>query len=536
MIETETESETTVMDLVDFIVSVEEGREPVILHITDTQIIDATQEREGDPTFGSTMKSFWGPDKLEDRCFIYLRETINATNPDLIIVTGDLVYGKWDDSGEKFLELIEFMESFNIPWAPVFGNHDNECKLGVDWQCEQLEKAENCLFLQRTLTGNGNYSVGIEQGGELKRVFYMLDSNGCGNASSASLNNGHFKNSSGIANDQIRWATGSMADVKESSPDTKISVAFHIQLSIFSEAFAKYGYVQGGESINIDALDEKQEGDLGYIGAGIKTTIDADNRIWNAFKNNGVDSIFVGHEHSNSASIVYEGVRMQYGQKSSEYDRYNFVDKYGEITTAQIDNTKTSLVGGTVFTLAEDGSINTPKIYYAGFEGGEIDWEKDFGKPVDVPVNGLQFGTDLTLATSTTVSAEVVWIDDEQTVTAYKFTASNQGKVYVNTELVKNKNTLTFSLYVPSTSTGKFSGHAEFVIRIKPNELEPGNDGILAGHVAYRVDSPKEEYKIFYDQWVTYTVDISAFGEACTEFAFYVPTGNTVYIKDIIIE
>jgi hypothetical protein len=390
--------------------------------------------------------------------------------------------------------------------------------------------------MQRTLTGNGNYSVGIEQGGELKRVFYMLDSNGCGNASSASLNNGHFKNSSGIANDQIRWATGSMADVKESSPDTKISVAFHIQLSIFSEAFAKYGYEQGGESINIDALDEKQEGDLGYIGAGIKTTIDADNRIWNAFKNNGVDSIFVGHEHSNSASIVYEGVRMQYGQKSSEYDRYNFVDKYGEITTAQIDNTKTSLVGGTVFTLAEDGSINTPKIYYAGFEGGEIDWEKDFEKPVDVPVNGLQFGTDLTLATSTTVSAEVVWIDDEQTVTAYKFTASYQGKVYVNTELVKNKNTLTFSLYVPSTSTGKFSGHAEFVIRIKPNELEPGNDGLNPGHIMYKSTNTNEEYKVFFDEWRTYTVDISGFGEACTEFAFYVPTGNTVYIKNILIE
>jgi hypothetical protein len=57
----------------------------------------------------------------------------------------------------------------------------------------------------------------------------------------------------------------------------------------------------------------------------------------------------------------------------------------------------------------------------------------------------------------------------------------------------------------------------------------------LAGHIEYRVDSPKEEYKIYYDQWVTYTVDISAFGENCTEFAFYVPTGNTVYIKDITI-
>ncbi len=534
--ETETESETTVMDLVDFVVSVEEGREPVILHITDTQIIDATQERAGDPVFGSTMKPFWGPDKLEDRCFKQLRETINATKPDLIIFTGDLVYGKWDDNGSCFLALVEFMESFNIPWAPVFGNHDNECRLGVDWQCEQLENAENCLFLQRNLTGNGNYTVGIEQGGELKRVFYMLDSNGCGGASDASMANGHTRKSAGFGNDQMQWCTRSMREIKKASPETKISAAFHIQLSIFSSAFAKYGYVQGGDRINIDKLEERKDGDLGYIGAGIKSAIDADNRVWNAFVKNGVDSIFVGHEHSNSASIVYEGVRMQYGQKSSEYDRYNFVDKYGEITTAQIDNGKTSLVGGTVFTLAEDGTINTPSIYYAGFENGEIDWEKDFEKHVDVPVNGLQFGTDLTLATSTTVSAEVVWVDDEQTVTAYKFTASYQGKVYVNTELVKNKSTVTFSLYVPSTSTGKFAGHAEFAVRIKPNEIEPGNDGLNPGHIMYKSTNTNEEYKVFFDEWRTYTVDISGFGEACTEFAFYVPTGNTVYIKDILIE
>ena len=71
------------------------------------------------------------------------------------------------------------MNQYDIPWAPVFGNHDNESMKGVDWQCEQLKRAKKCLFLQRELTGNGNYTVGIRKGNELKRVFFMLDSNGC---------------------------------------------------------------------------------------------------------------------------------------------------------------------------------------------------------------------------------------------------------------------------------------------------------------------------------------------------------------------
>ncbi len=49
-------------------------------------------------------------------------------------------------------------------------------RLGVDWQCKQFEAAKHCLFLQRTLTGNGNYTVGIVQGGALKPFFFLLDS------------------------------------------------------------------------------------------------------------------------------------------------------------------------------------------------------------------------------------------------------------------------------------------------------------------------------------------------------------------------
>ncbi len=49
---------------------------------------------------------------------------IKRENPDLIIVTGDQVLTKWNDIATQ--QFADFMDSFKIPWAPVFGNHDME--------------------------------------------------------------------------------------------------------------------------------------------------------------------------------------------------------------------------------------------------------------------------------------------------------------------------------------------------------------------------------------------------------------------------
>jgi hypothetical protein len=263
------------------------------------------------------------------------------------------------------------MESFEVPWSPVFGNHDNESKKGVDWQCQQLEAAEYCYFEQKTLTGNGNYSVGIAQDGELKRVFYMLDSNGCGHASAESLANGHTTTSTGFGIDQVNWYTEQITEVKESSPDTKISFAYHIQTAAFHSAYMKYGIENSitlSEPINIDTHPDKAEGDFGYLGVGIKGSWDQSLKLWKGMLALGVDSIFIGHEHLNSASIVVDGVRFQFGQKSSEYDEFNWLTADGTIGGGYvIPNGATSLMGGTVIPLSEeDGSIVNPYIYYCG--------------------------------------------------------------------------------------------------------------------------------------------------------------------------
>ena len=68
--------------------------------------------------------------------------SICEKKPDLILMTGDNIYGEFDDSGASLRKLIAYMDSFQIPWAPVWGNHDNESTKGVTWQCEQFEKAQ----------------------------------------------------------------------------------------------------------------------------------------------------------------------------------------------------------------------------------------------------------------------------------------------------------------------------------------------------------------------------------------------------------
>lgn len=375
----ETEAPENLVDpstLVDFVVEVPADRDPIVLQLTDPQIIDAAQSRTAD-RLSDTAKSNWATDQVENCCYQYIRETIQVTNPDFIMITGDVVYGEFDDNGTALQGFVAFMESFQIPWSPVFGNHDNESKKGVDWQCEQFENSQYCLFKQRELTGNGNYSVGIVQDGVLKRAFYMLDSNSCAGASEESLANGHTQTTVGFGEDQINWFTESITALKEQSPNTKISFAFHIQLAVFQDAYAQYGFdnlYTAQKPINIDRLTNKAATDFGYLGANLKTPWDKDQVIWQGMKALGVDSVFVGHEHSNSASVIYDGVRFQFGQKSSTYDRNNYyIDKGNGFIITAYESEYIPLIGGTVIPLSrDDGSIQEPYIYLCENAGGAI--------------------------------------------------------------------------------------------------------------------------------------------------------------------
>ena len=66
--------ENEVMRKVDFVVEVEEGRDPVVLQLTDTQIIDAGQQRT-EQRLDSVAQEYWATDQVEECCYDYLHNT-----------------------------------------------------------------------------------------------------------------------------------------------------------------------------------------------------------------------------------------------------------------------------------------------------------------------------------------------------------------------------------------------------------------------------------------------------------------------------
>jgi hypothetical protein len=174
-------TDTEGKDGLDFVIDFPAGEDLVILQITDTQMQavkgarNATRRTQISNAFFSN-----GLGRSHDkRVWRYTDEAVERVKPDLIVLTGDNIYGELDDSGEMWLELIGKMDSYGIPWCVVFGNHDNESGKGVRWQVEQLMESEYCIFKQGSVSGNSNYNLLIRQGGEAKYLLYMLDSNGC---------------------------------------------------------------------------------------------------------------------------------------------------------------------------------------------------------------------------------------------------------------------------------------------------------------------------------------------------------------------
>ena len=415
-----TVEETTLaslVSLVDFLVTVPDDRDPIILQLADPQVIDSSQRRP-DSTLSEDMIAAWGPDSREERCYKYIREVVTETKPDLVLVSGDVIYGQFDDNGTVLQDFVQFMEGLNVKWAPIMGNHDVESAKGADWMCQQYENAPNCLFKQGDIMGNGNYTIGIKQGGELRRIIVNMDTNGCTGASQASINNGqtvhHGNNCYGVTYgtyglqlDQVEWLKNTVNNIKKFVPDVKVTFHMHIAMNAFAEAYNEaYKDLVGNPVASVSAgkfttsavskvlyperVKGHREGDIGALIWLWQSTPDfwdveringegKDNMIFKQIKALGTDSIFVGHYHSNSVSIVHDGIRFQFGQKCSTYDTTQIFNSDGTITSGNIYSTTvgTPLVGGTVIPMDKDtGELKNPYIYYCTGAGKEVDWEQ----------------------------------------------------------------------------------------------------------------------------------------------------------------
>ena len=302
--------------VVDFVLDLPGSHPLRILQLTDMQIIDASQQRAPD-RLNPKEAAIWQPAYIPLHCTNPIRSVVAQADPDLIIITGDMIYGEFDDSGRSMELFCDFMDSLGVPWAPVYGNHDNESLRGVDWQNARLEASPLCLFKKGSVTGNGNYSILLTREGKPLRALYMMDSGGCMGSPSESARRGP-----GFAADQYEWLYATAAAVNTAVGGVLPSfLGFHIPTIQFHLAAVRKGYQSSdeGEKYVIGVTAPSKDGDFGCKREPISCILTPDGFV-ETLRELGVDGVFAGHCHANNTSVLWEGIRWSYGLKTGQYD------------------------------------------------------------------------------------------------------------------------------------------------------------------------------------------------------------------------
>lgn len=230
-----------------------------------------------------------------------IKRLAKKTNPDLITVTGDMVCG--DSSYYAIQRITDLMESFGIPWAPVFGNHDDEANCNLDFLAETMMKSPHCLMKKGdSRMGVGNYIINIaEKDGDGLKIcesIFMMDS--------------HHSQPNEL---QQKWVKRAADGIKRiSGGKAEVSLFMHIPLPEYETAYDEARDTESGE----------WRDSYNAFGAQHETVCcerDADGNpvqrgFFDIIKESGnVKYVFCGHDHMNDFSIEYQGIRLTYLMK-----------------------------------------------------------------------------------------------------------------------------------------------------------------------------------------------------------------------------
>lgn len=223
----------------------------------------------------------------------FMEDTLNSEKPDLVILTGDNIDGRYCFSKESvkkaIADIAKPMEERKIPWAVVLGNHDNEfsrvnrrdqMKIYMSYKYNLSEAFSSVIGRA------GDYNILIRDSKNIKPVFniYLLDS-------------GYYclGGYGYIKQQQINWYKGLSAELKNKYGKVVPSLMFfHIPLQ------QQYKVWESGKAIG--ERNEKecpQKIDTGLFSALVE--------------NRDIKGVFVGHDHRNDYMGSINGITLGYG-------------------------------------------------------------------------------------------------------------------------------------------------------------------------------------------------------------------------------
>lgn len=294
--------------------------------------------------------------ELIDSCIEYRR-------PDMITILGDIVNDNKDYDADVIAPLIfELLESYSIPWAPVFGNHDqanyqdpsmSKRTISSKEMSEMLSdktKYPHCLYVRgpEDVEGYSNYMVKVrDKNGKLVESLIFMDSLKHG------LNSTHVAFYEKLINYSTELNEGKV--VKSAFFD-------HIPLPEYKGEYEK---ILSDEFRNVN----------GFVGMS-PVTNDNTKVLFSKFKEMGsTTTMLCGHDHMNSYFTELDGIKIGYAMKSSEGD-----DEGGDPYKY--------LMGGCYLTV--DG-VNEDKIEYRQYSDFDYTIDKTVHKGFDFHITQVPF-------------------------------------------------------------------------------------------------------------------------------------------------
>ena len=298
---------------------VEDGKDFVILNLTDYQLHD------GKSTYAA---------------FSIIDELVEKAHPDLITILGDTA----EDNGnygtkQNFKALVDYIDALGIPWAPIYGNHDNDAyreensikDVTCEWINATFAAARNCLYMvgPDTVTGNGNYIVNIvnRTTNKITKSLFFFDSGTSG------VDATHVA----FYADAVNYCTNL------NGGETPESIVYlHIPLPEYTALY------DSGEYQGI---------------AGEKPSAHGTPDFFAKIKELGsTKHVMCGHDHINSFYGEYQGVYLMYCLKSSDGDYFNNLQMGGTTITIGEATTFEYHFVDAVLEVISSASFDTPSI------------------------------------------------------------------------------------------------------------------------------------------------------------------------------
>lgn len=282
----------------------EPDRDFIVLNLSDPQLGDAE----------------WEEGHIGRRILTHtVTELVNRVKPDLITISGDMA---WAGQSAAYEAMADFLDGFEIPWAPVWGNHDNQGGPEfINQVVESFSKRKYFLYEKgEESLGNGNFVIGIEEDGRIVEGIIMIDTHDRAPYTDKEGNTSQVW--AKMIPEQIDWYKQQVHALSEKGCNDTVMI-MHIPIYAYRWAFeaafrkdiskdnAAYEMFLSGECWNEEYKDT--------VGVGLEgiCSYPAEDSVFDAITElNSTKHVIAGHDHVNNWMIRYKDVRLIYSLKT----------------------------------------------------------------------------------------------------------------------------------------------------------------------------------------------------------------------------